>query len=644
MDKAIYIILLLFFPIYCFSQDCNFVQEHQANRFSTYTIHTDLNNESHEIRSLQEIVFKNHSDVPLDKILFYMYLNSFKHENSTFLKGVEDIFGQSFKDRKPEEWADIKIISLKLQYKGKQFDAISLCRYIAPDDGNTEDQSVMELKLPFLFQAGDTILMNLEWEARMPKVIARAGYSQDFYLFCHWFPQLGVLEKNKEGHWNWNCHQFFRNTEFYAEFSDYDVWIKCDKDFQVCASGEFVDEILVGNKKVKHYQAKRVIDFTWAINKLSYIKQWRWNNVDVRFMLPHDYSAQEKRFYNITNFSLEYMSDHVGYYPYSTLSIVCPPFHALRTGLMEYPTLITTGSLYGMPQFIRNAESLLIHEFVHQYFMAVLASNEKEEPWMDEGFATYYEDRVLDAAFGDKKSLFNVLGFQMDNKQLTRSEYLGMKDPSKGIIARPGWTFKDQDRKPLIYSKTATIFHSLERFIGTVKMDSMMRSYFKCFKFTHPRGSDFMQFLNNHLPDYVDSSLARSCYEFVRFGIFEEGVMDYSIDTVISERTNDNKNEYTINLLNAGSWTHPVEIKLEYESGKVEYKFWSGIGDKYELKVSSDLKLSRIHIDPEQKLLVDINLNDNSYSIKSLNDISSHYGSKIMFWWQNILHYLSLVV
>ncbi|MBK6818059.1 MAG: hypothetical protein IPG85_00005 [Bacteroidetes bacterium] len=52
----------------------------------------------------------------------------------------------------------------------------------------------------------------------------------------------------------------------------------------------------------------------------------------------------------------------------------------LKSGLMEYPTLITTGSVYGMPNNIRTTESLVVHEFIHQYFMAVVANNEKEEP------------------------------------------------------------------------------------------------------------------------------------------------------------------------------------------------------------------------------------------------------------------------
>lgn len=133
------------------------------------------------------------------------------------------------------------------------------------------------------------------------------------------------------------------------------------------------------------------------------------------------------------------MESRIAKYPYPSITVVCPPLHGLKSGLMEYPTLITTGSVYGMPNNIRTTESLVVHEFIHQYFMAVVANNEKEEPWLDEGFSTYYEDRIIDTAFGKSKSLVDILGIRFDNRELTRLEYTTMRNPREGIIARPAW-------------------------------------------------------------------------------------------------------------------------------------------------------------------------------------------------------------
>ncbi|MCC6814858.1 MAG: M1 family metallopeptidase [Saprospiraceae bacterium] len=643
--KLIFLELTLFFWITNSNcQDCGLKQKEQGRRYSYYKIHTELNDSTHVIRTIQEIRFKNHTDIPLDNLYFYLYLNSFKNEKSSFLKGANEIFGNPYKDRSDLEWSDLKILKLSVVQNKHSADVLNHSQAVFFDDGNKDDESVLEVCLPTLFLPDDTIILKLEWEARIPKVIARAGYSQDFYLFCHWFPQLGVLEKNTANQWYWNCHQFFRSTEFYGEFSDYDIWIKCNKDFKLCSSGEFIDEIRVGNNLIKHYRAEKLIDFAWAIHKNCYIREWKWKNIQIRLMLPNDYREQEERFVATINFGLQYMSTHLAYYPYNTLSIVCPPLHALRTGLMEYPSLITTGSIFGMPSFIHNAESLIMHEFVHQYFMAVLANNEKEEPWMDEGFATYYEDRIIDALFGDHQSLIHFMGFKMDNKQLTRMEYTGMNNPSEGIIARPAWCFTEETRKAMIYSKTATIFHSLERIIGQVNMDTIMSRYYQCYKFTHPSGKEFMQFVQNQLYQLVDSSKAFSSYKFVKFGIYNEGFMDYTISEVKDSAISDSMHHYSIVVQNKGIWNYPLSVKMIFEDGSNAVEFLNGNISQEVIEVKSTKVLTKLHLDPEQLLLTDLNLNNNTYSIHLSDYASLGFSYKLQYWLQNITHFISFLI
>jgi hypothetical protein len=53
---------------------------------------------------------------------------------------------------------------------------------------------------------------------------------------------------------------------------------------------------------------------------------------------------------------------------------------------MEYPCFITGGAIWGFPtEFRQFPEEVTIHEYAHQYFYGILASNEAEEPWLDEG-------------------------------------------------------------------------------------------------------------------------------------------------------------------------------------------------------------------------------------------------------------------
>jgi hypothetical protein len=46
-----------------------------------------------------------------------------------------------------------------------------------------------------------------------------------------------------------------------------------------------------------------------------------------------------------------------------------------------------------------------VHEFGHAYFMGILASNEFEEPWMDEGINSFWEERIMDHYYGKKSGM-----------------------------------------------------------------------------------------------------------------------------------------------------------------------------------------------------------------------------------------------
>ena len=48
-----------------------------------------------------------------------------------------------------------------------------------------------------------------------------------------------------------------------------------------------------------------------------------------------------------------------------------------------------------------------VHEFGHAYFMGILASNEFEEPWLDEGVNSYWEERIMDNYYGINSGLMN---------------------------------------------------------------------------------------------------------------------------------------------------------------------------------------------------------------------------------------------
>ena len=87
--------------------------------------------------------------------------------------------------------------------------------------------------LPRIVEPGGVVELELEFEAQLPRIIARTGFVGDFHLVGQWFPKLAVFE----GESGWNSHQFHATSEFFADFGSYEVTITIPEEWVIGASG-----------------------------------------------------------------------------------------------------------------------------------------------------------------------------------------------------------------------------------------------------------------------------------------------------------------------------------------------------------------------------------------------------------------------
>lgn len=630
-------------------------------RIANYDIDLTLDHEAKLIHASQTLTWKNTSPDTIRELRFYMYLNSFKNTESTFLKGASEIFGQSFSDRKPEEWGWIEVDSIGREGGADLTDGQ---QYIHPDDDNLLDQSVLQVPLNEEIMPGEAATFHMKFTAKMPKIIVRAGYSKDdYFLFVHWFPQAGVYQKNLDGKWGWNCHQFHRMTEFFADFGSYDVSITCSPHLVLGASGCKVDFSENDDGTVTHrYRVDDVIDFAWTAysNFEEYIDQWE--HVEIKLLIPPEHNSMAQRYIQAVKHSLTYLAEHVGEYPYPTITIVDPPLHALRSGLMEYPTLITAGTFWNMPKGVRGSEALAVHEFSHQYFMGMVASNEKEEAWLDEGFVTYFEDRIVDHAYGKKNSLFDILGYRMGSWEKSRQEYVGMPNPKVGTIARPSWEFTE-GRKGLIYAKTATSFRMLENMLGTPLMDKVMQTHFERWKFKHPKGQDFLDVLHEVVSAEENPHFGDLVLHIFKTCLYTTDVCDYAVASISNNRQQlpvgifdkNGEKKYVegggaegyisqVKLYRHGEMIFPLEVEMFFENGTKIIERWSGEERTKIYEYRSKWRVISAHIDPEQKILLDLDLNNNSMTVEPDVSPLRKIAVKTIFWVQNLMQTVSFLI
>jgi aminopeptidase N len=172
-------------------------------------------------------------------------------------------------------------------------------------------------------------------------------------------------------------------------------------------------------------------------------------------------------------------SQWFGPYPYPRLTIVDVPEAGAGAGGMEYPTLITAGTLdLGLPEFTtgweRTLELVVIHEAGHQWFMGLLASNEAEEPWLDEGFTDYATVRLVEQVYGPGRSAVDLGGLRAGYLDMRRMEYLS--DPSVPMYGR-AWDFGGMQYGIASYSKPALGLLTLEGVLGEETMLRVLAAY-----------------------------------------------------------------------------------------------------------------------------------------------------------------------
>ena len=619
----------------CVFTQCNTsYNQSQSLKIANYDIEVHLDHKGKNASCIQKLNWKNTSPDTLRELRFYMYMNAFKDLKSTYLKNTRKMFGQDLNNRTEKEWGHIEVTQA-VDRNGN--DLVQNQEYIQPNDGNVLDETVLSIPLEMPLLPGEVIELDMNFDVKLPRTIVRSGYGpRDFFLFVHWFPQVCVYEPKVDGNWGWNSHQFMPGTEFFSDFGDYNVEIYASDHLVIGGSGckTFSGKVLgtIGEQLVR-FQAYDLIDFGWVAYPEYETYTSTYGDTDIEILMVPEHCAFADRYLKAIEQSLEYLEKHVGKYPYPKITVVDPPTHTLNSGFMEYPMMITGATAYGIPRSVRSVESLVIHEFTHMYFMASLASNEKEEAWLDEGFVTYFEDRILDHYYGNQSSLFDVLGARSGNAQQSRNEYVSMENPNLGKIARPGWEF-DGGFKSLIYAKTATAFKTMERIIGSDIMDEIIKTYFERHKFTHPKEAD--------LRKIIKEVLEKNASNFESDKYLDQVL--HATSSINFKMVDINNSTKTIEAIREGNFEIGTEVLIMFKDGSSKTVYWKGSEKYFKHTFSSSKEVISAHIDPEQKIYLDLNLNNNSITLDPNKKPLYKYAAKLGHWLQAVSQWTSFMM
>jgi hypothetical protein len=476
-----------------------------SDRVVRYDIDATLDPAHHTVAGKEKLTWRNRSNAAVKSVYLHLYMNAFEGANSTFFTEMRtrSMGFRSGVDIKDGEWGHIALDRVA------QGGAKVPWLFVHPDNGPALDHTVVRFDLPQPVAPGGSTTLDIGFTTQLPRVIARTGYFGSFHLVGQWFPKIGVLELPGERGATaprWNVHEFHLNSEFYADFGSYDVRITAPKDYVVGATGELQGEPQEKSGMLTHrYVQDDVHDFAWTADKNSGKPlEDTWTGpgsptVKVRVLYPAEYVATAAPALKAAKDSLTYFSNTLGAYPYKTLTVVVPPYNATEAGGMEYPTFFTAEGYPKVEPGTIPADMLdfvTIHEFGHGYFYGILASNEFEEPMLDEGLNEYWDMRMLRERRQDIHAtipLLKALGFAPAFKVFDYERGGSLREDPADPLGQNAWD-RLQGIGP-VYTRTATAMRDLEERIGKPALESAFKEYYRRWKFRHPSVADLRETL-----------------------------------------------------------------------------------------------------------------------------------------------------
>ena len=497
-----------------------------SDRVVKYAIEATLDPDKHTITGRQQLTWRNRSAQPVCSVYLHLYLNAFEGPGSTFmteLREGSDRFRTGVRT-KDGQWGYMRLD------KVEQGGAPVKWRFVQPDGGPATDRTVVRLDLPQPVAPGASTTLDIGFFDQLPRVVARTGYYGSFHLVAQWFPKIGVLELPGERGATaprWNAHEMHAHSEFYADFGEYDVRITVPKGYTVGATGEETGAPAERDGKVTHrFVQGDVHDFAWTADKryaeplVGHYEGPGSPRVAVRVLYTPEYRNNAQPALDATLDSLAYFSRTLGPYPYRTVTVVIPPYGADEAGGMEYPTFFTASSYANVDEGTLTRDLLdfvTIHEFGHGYFYGILASNEFEEPMLDEGLNEFWDQRMLRAANRDIRlstPLMKRLGLDL-RMPVFDFERLGAmtRDPADPL-GQNSWNRMSGGSYGTVYSRTATTMRDLEAAVGTPALERAFKLYYERWKFRHPSIADLRAALaeGTGRPDLVARAFADQVY------------------------------------------------------------------------------------------------------------------------------------
>jgi len=626
-------LLVVWLPAFVWAQPHYFQQQ------ADHEIHVRLDDRAHQLHAFQTIQYTNNSPDALTEIWFHLWPNAYQ-------KG-------SALDRQMREANDMSLFFSRMEDRG-HMDSLQFQVYGQPvaTRPHSKHKDIVLLALSTPLEPGDRITITTPFRVQIPKgIFSRLGHLDQAYQITQWFPKPAVYDHN-----GWHAMPYLGQGEFYSEFGTYDVHITLPRNYVVGATGDLMkgeDElqwleeraaqtaaITAFNTrdlsfppsdaatKTLHFHQENVHDFAWFADKRYHVLKGEVEmpvskrKVTTWALFTNNEADLWKDAITYLNDATRFYSDKVGEYPYAHVTAVDGVLS--EGGGMEYPNI----TIVGESGNAKNLEETIMHEVGHNWFYGMLASNERQHPWMDEGMNTFIQMRYMEHKYPKllvrdtyaqgklARAGLRILGlYDLEHNALGNLSYrMAARMNADQPMELPSAQYTTTNYGIITYQKSAAVLNYLQAYLGEATMDTLMHRYFRKWRFRHPGPTDFrneaMLIAGDSLTWFFDGL------------VNSDGKLDYAITDVRMDG-----DSLAVRVRNAGNIAAPFPISILKDGKEQSTQWFSGTERKTWVTVACD-SCDAVMLDA-YNAIPDINLRNNRVQVappfKGMDPLRAHF-------------------
>ena len=464
---------------------------------------------------------------------------------------------------------------------GVHIDTLKVNGQVVPWPGNVNTFTWRRFALPTPLLPRDSVRLSFKWHFDVSKESGREGMiDSTTWFLAYFYPRVAVFDDYN----GWDTSDFTDVQEFYSDFNDYDVAITVPANYVVWGTGTLLNpaevlqpthlrrythsltadqkiniaskaEMLArtvttqGSRNTWRFRAANIPDMTFNLSN-----HYVWDGASVVVEPSTGRRASVQAAYNDIAADYRHMV-RFGQHALSWLSQNWPgvPYPYEKTTIvqgfagMEYPMMVNDES-YADTVFSRFVAE---HEIAHSWFPFYMGINEARYAFMDEGWATTFENLIGTADLGAEGATrafqqFRVVGWIHNPSSVGDLPIVtpadGLSPPAYGNSA---------------YGKAALGYLALKDMLGDAAFRRGLHAFIERWHGKHPIPWDMFNTFN----DVTGQNLNW----FWNKWYFSNSYIDLGITAVT--RTGSG---YTVSLENIGGMPAPVDLRASFADGSGE--------------------------------------------------------------------------